>query len=74
MSLSAALLFFVMVACGFTVTGIVGFGAHVLMMPILSMVYPIGDLVLIFALISFVNSFFSRDRKPSRNHYSCRVF
>ena len=58
MSASAAALFFVMVAAGFTVTGIVGFGANVLMMPILSMIYPMQDLVLIFALISFVNSFF----------------
>ena len=58
MSASAAALFFVMVAAGFTVTGIVGFGANVLMMPILSMIYPMQALVLIFAIISFVNSFF----------------
>lgn len=58
MSFSAAGIFFVMVAAGFTVTGIVGFGANVLMMPILSLIYPLQDLVLIFALISFVNAFF----------------
>lgn len=56
MSAASAVLFFVLVALGFTVTGIVGFGANVLMMPILSMVFPIQDLVLIFALISFVNA------------------
>ena len=56
MSAASAVLFFVLVALGFTVTGIVGFGANVLMMPILSMVFPIQDLVLIFALISFINA------------------
>ena len=56
MNAASAVLFFMLVALGFTVTGIVGFGANVLMMPILSMVFPIQDLVLIFALISFVNA------------------
>ena len=56
MNAASAVLFFILVAIGFTVTGIVGFGANVLMMPILSMVFPIQDLVLIFALISFVNA------------------
>lgn len=40
MNAASAVLFFILVAIGFTVTGIVGFGANVLMMPILSMVFP----------------------------------
>ena len=39
MSASAAMLFFAMAAVGYTVTGLVGFGANLLMMPILSMFF-----------------------------------
>lgn len=58
MSASAAMLFFAMAAVGYTVTGIVGFGANLLMMPILSMFFPLEQLVLIFSLISFVNAIY----------------
>lgn len=58
MSASAAMLFFAMAAVGYTVTGIVGFGANLLMIPILSMFFPLEQLVLIFSLISFVNAIY----------------
>ena len=47
---------FLVVAAGFTLAGLVGFGANVLALPILSFFMPIQDLVEVFAVISFVNA------------------
>lgn len=47
---------FIVVAAGFTLAGLVGFGANVLALPILSFFMPIQDLVEVFAVISFVNA------------------
>jgi len=45
-----------MVVLGFTVTGLVGFGANLLMLPVLSLFFDIRQLVVVFAAVSFVNA------------------
>lgn len=57
MTIQTALLYFIIITAGFTVTGIVGFGGNVLALPILSLFYNLQDIVAIFAFISFINAF-----------------
>lgn len=56
MSIPFWLLYFAVVALGFTVSGLVGFGANVLALPILSCFMDLHGLVLIFATLSFINA------------------
>lgn len=50
------IIFFVLVMLGFTLSGIIGFGANVLTLPILSLFFNVSDLVIVFAVISFINA------------------
>lgn len=56
MQMLRMLVFLLVVTGGVTLSGLIGFGANVLSMPILSLFFPIQDLVLILASISFTNA------------------
>lgn len=56
MSATIGVVFFFMVVLGFTVTGLVGFGANLLMLPVLSLFFDIRQLVVVFAAVSFCNA------------------
>lgn len=56
MQMLRMLVFLLVVTGGFTLSGLIGFGANVLSMPILSLFFPIQELVLILAIISFANA------------------
>lgn len=49
-------IFLLVIIGGFTLSGLIGFGANVLAMPILSLFFPVQDLVMILAVISFINA------------------
>ncbi len=52
------IVFFLAITGGFTLSGLIGFGANVLSMPILSLFFPVQDLVMILAIISFTNALY----------------
>lgn len=56
MEISSEIIFFLVVTLGFTLSGVIGFGANVLTMPVLSLFFEISDLVVVLALISFTNA------------------
>lgn len=58
MFVGSAIIFFLVVTAGFTISGVIGFGANVLTLPILSIFFEISDLVVVLAVISFVNALY----------------
>lgn len=58
MGAAEAVILFLTIMTGFTLSGLVGFGGNILAMPVLSMFFPVRDIVPAFAVVSFVNSMF----------------
>lgn len=56
MEIGSEIIFFLVVTIGFTLSGVIGFGANVLTLPILSLFFEISDLVVVLAVISFTNA------------------
>lgn len=50
---------FIAFMLGYIVTGLVGFGGNVLILPLLSLMdYPVHDIVVVMAFVSFVNALY----------------
>lgn len=56
MQIFEMIVFFLVITGGFTLSGLIGFGANVLSMPVLSLFFEIQDLVVVLAVISFTNA------------------
>lgn len=56
MQIFEMIVFFLVITGGFTLSGLIGFGANVLSMPVLSLFFDIQDLVVVLAVISFTNA------------------
>ncbi len=56
MAVGSTVIFFLVVMMGFTLSGVIGFGANVVTLPILSLFFEISDLVVVLAVISFTNA------------------
>ena len=59
MEMSLLVTIFIAFMLGYIVTGLVGFGGNVLILPLLSLMdYPVHDIVVVMAFVSFVKALY----------------